>query len=264
MSRYFCRTFFFAVLAVLGLINTATANLIANGNFETLGSGGADVFANWAEGGSGALAESVVVIGGDYSAEIVRGSNSYLQQAPAVNLADFWFEMDFAVFPRTSNRTLNVLLYYGPSQYSEMINLRVGENNRLQAYNGSSFQPIGALTAGTTDDSGSDLSWTDETPVTNHLKLVGHFGDSTPSYDITLANGQTTDTVTGITYFQGAAPGGSATAVNLIRLQTSSSDSNWLADNVVFIVPEPGISAMLGALLPGLLLAGRCRRKRRA
>ena len=264
MSRYFCRAFFVAILVALALTNTATANLIANGDFETLGAGGADVFANWTEYSNGALAESVVVIGGDYSAELVRGSGSYLQQAPTVSLADFWFEMDFAVFPRTSNRTLNVLLYYGPGQSTQMINLRVGDNNQLQAYNGSSFQPIGTLTAETTVDSGGDGLWTDETPTTNHLKIVGHFSDSTPSYDITLDNGVTTDTVTGITFFQGTIPGGSTTAVNLIRLQSSSSDSNWLADNVAFIVPEPGMLAMLGTVLLGLLLAGRCRRRRRA
>ena len=120
------------------LAGPAQASLIQNGDFESVTN---NKFDSWTYQGSGAYVESYEVISGFHSAGILsKGgeSSSYIYQSPSEAISAFVFECDFAVFsvPENGNRNLNVLLFYHPS---EMINLRVGPNNILQAYGGSGW-----------------------------------------------------------------------------------------------------------------------------
>lgn len=253
---------FWMTVGACVLAGPAQASLIQNGNFESVTN---DKFDFWTYVGSGAYVESSEVISGSHSAGILKGGGaSYIYQSPSEAISAFVFECDFAVFPvpENGNRSLNVLLFYHPTE-NRMINLRVGPNNILQAYDGSGWQPlisvVGPLTARTTTDIGNDGIWNGETPVVNHLMVLGWLGSSTPTYDVIL-NGIS---VSGISYFQGGTPSSPYNTIYQVRFQGSSSDKNWLVDNAVFMrIPEPSTGVLLG--VGGLLgLAGLFWRRRR-
>jgi hypothetical protein len=77
-------------------------SLILNGNFETLGAGGADVFADWTENaGTGVLAASATSHSGAYAAQLTAGAawNTYVYQFFAVTPGaqvhlEFWTRGD--------------------------------------------------------------------------------------------------------------------------------------------------------------------------
>ncbi|MDY0170336.1 MAG: hypothetical protein RBS80_27575 [Thermoguttaceae bacterium] len=243
-------TRFLAPIACLLLVGLgaypAPAGLIANGNFESV-SGDPLKFDGWTyddatrftvqsrPGGS--------VISGNYSAEIVRGNVHNLYQTPSEAVSSFIFNMDFAVFPNTGDRTMNTQLWWAAGGASDIaVQLRVGSDNRLQAYDGGAWRNIGTLAADTTVDTGTPNVWNGEEPVVNHLSIVGHFGATAPYYDVTL----NANTVSNLQFFQSTVPAGAT--VGPIRFQANNGASNWLVDNVSF-VPEPSGAAMLGALV---------------
>jgi len=252
---------FWMMGAAVLLAGPAQASLITNGNFESVTGG---KFDGWTYSPTfGALVESQSVISGAYSAEIITGGgpiSSYVQQTPSELISGFVFECDFAVFPvpTDGNRSANILLFYHPTDL-RLINLRVGPGNRLQAYDGSAWQNLGSLTALTTQDANTLNVWDGETPVVNHLMVIGRLAPTGSTYDVIL-NGIS---VSGLTYFQGTPPDSSFHTIQWVRLQGSSSDKNWLADNVVFMrIPEPSTGVLLG--VGGLLgLVGMFWRRRR-
>ncbi len=69
-------------------------------------------------------------------------------------------------------------------------------------------------------------------------------------------------TVTGLSYFQGTAPGGTNDSVAMVRLRSAGSDSNWLANNVTLAaVPEPSTFVLFASsIVLGLALLGARRR----
>jgi len=192
---------FWMIVGACVLAAPAQASLIQNGNFEQVSG---STFTGWTYMGTGASVENSSVISGTYSAEIVGPipTGSGLIQSFTEQLSSFVFECDFAVFPVTSNRSMNILLYYHPTD-NRMINLRVGPNNILQAYNGSAWQNLGSLTALTTADTGTPGVWDGETPKVNHLMVLGYLSPTGgSSYDVIL-NGVA---VSGVSHFQGGAP----------------------------------------------------------
>ncbi len=247
------------VLVATILIGTlpAQAELLTNGNFESVT---ADQFDGWTYNNAGsAVVETGSVISGTNSAEIVASIGS-IEQAPSdANLTQFTLDFDFAVFPN-AGRTLNLLLYYSLDRGVRMINLRVnGSSAEVQVVNGSSFQSIGSLVAKTTGDDNNDKLWSTETPVNNHMTITADFTPGSASYDVTL-NG---NTVSGISYFQVAAPSEDFHTLSSVRFQGSSSAANYLVDNVTLAaVPEPSSLALLSlGILGGLLTAARGRKR---
>ncbi len=223
----------------------AQASLIANGDFESVTAG---KFDSWTYSASGAAAvESQSVISGKYSAEIARSDTlSYLQQYPSASISDFVFECDFAVFPitvPTKDRSMNIQFFYG----NGFINLRVGPNNYLQAYDGSTWRTLnsvlGPLTAQTTTDTGTLLVWDGETPVKNHLMVLGHLASTGSTYDVIL-NGVPS---MGISYFQNGSPNAQYHTLSHIWLVGQPpTDANWLVDNVALMrIPEPSTALLL-------------------
>lgn len=248
--------------AVLMLAGAAEASLIQNGNFESVTD---NKFDYWTYQGPGAYVEAAEVISGARTAGILTGGGapSNISQVPLEAISGFVFECDFAVFPvlSTGNRSLNVQFSYGTG----MINLRVGPNNVLQAYDSTTttWQPLtsvlGPLTALTTTDIGNDGVWNGETPVVNHLMVIGRLASTGSTYDVIL-NGLP---VSGLSYFQYNAPNQQNRTITSLQLHGWISDKNWLVDNVVFMrIPEPSSGVLLG--VGGLLgLTALMRRRRR-
>ena len=234
-------------LAVLFAARPAPAELVANGDLEST-SGDPLRFTDWDYSGSGALIESASAIAGQYSAEIVAGSNYIGQDFSPLDY--FNFGMDFAVFPVGNNRTMHVQLSDGGTI---VVQLRVGAGNNLQAYDGSAWRDIAGLPAvQTTPDTGTADVWDGEERVVNSLRVVAYLDAAEPYYNVTLND----NTVQGVTFIRNTGY-----PINTVRLAGISANSNWLADNVS-LIPEPSSAAMFLSFLL-LTLIGRHRRSNR-
>lgn len=240
----------FVRLACLGTLllfvtQPVRAELIANGDFEAV-SGDPLRFTGWTYSGSGALLEQASAISGQYSAELVAG-NHYIGQ-DFKPLSYFNLGMDFAVFPVGNNRTMHLQLYNGSTITVQM---RVGDGNKLQAYDGSAWLDVPGLSAvKTTTDTGAQNVWDGEEPDVNSLRIVGYLDTPTPHYNVTLND----EMVSGVTIIRSLQP-----HINRMRLAGISANSNWLVDNVS-LVPEPGTVVLLAFGLLSVLAVGRRKR----
>jgi len=227
----------FSLLAALPTF-TAGANLVSNGDFETVDG---EVFSDWDASPS---VESASVISGTYSAEL-QGTNiptgvdalqNSVEYAP-----DCTFSVDFACFATSSNtaRSFNLALVARPATGTPAagwtaINFRVVEAGTFQVYNGTTAYESVGLTAVTTEDANGDKIWDGETPEVNHLEIVTHYSDATPTYDVTL-NGTT---ISGFTGFQYNNPAGKVFDYSRIHFMRSDSESDYLIDNMSMVCKD--------------------------
>ena len=238
------RNFFMVVAATLLLFVVSPvlveAELVSNGDFEIVEEG---VFTDWSSSPS---VQDLSVISGAYSAELQGNSiPTGVDGVQTVTYApDCTLSVDFACFPtpNDSSRSFNLslvakdgILMGNPIGWAA-INFRVVESGIFQVYNGSTaYETVEGLQAVTTVDAGGDGIWSGETPEVNHLAITTHYGDASPSYDVTL-NGVT---VSGFTGFQYNSPTDIVCDYTTINFMRGGSVSNYLIDNVSLIDNSP-------------------------
>lgn len=235
------------------------AELITNGDFESIDAG---KFTGWTysnSSGTAAVSTAPTVIEGTSSARVLYGATNggFLDQTvSAAGLSDFQIELDFAVLNVTTSglRTLgmrsnddvaNVCVYYTAS------------GAQLYFYTGSSFVPTPLFVSATADLGTARSFANNESPVTNHLKLVGRdYGTSSATLTVTLAGGAVNGTYTAT-----STPSKTKT-LSTFGFFGVYRDAEFLVDNVsVKAIPEPSALAMIAGGLCMLLACAR-RRKR--
>ncbi len=266
--------------AVLFLGNPALVraqNLLQNGDFESVSAGAEPkaTFPDWVEvqGDSSTtvrneavLAETVSVLSGLTSAELVAGSSTGGALRQNLSLAPVNYQIDLLFAALTpagtaaaTDRFFSMLIKHGAATTVDQINLRMITSGQLQVFNGTAFVDVGTLTGLFTTDTGTLGAFDGETPVMNTLRIAGDYNttDGTPAvnYAITL-NGTT---VTNLTSFQGTTGGAANNGLDAIAFSGALSAKNFIVDNVT-AVPEPAAAVMF---LGGIALIPILRRARR-
>src|ERR1035437_5084264 len=190
----------------------AATQFVLNGNFETLGTGPfTNTFASWNNPAGTPITNEVstapLAISGSYSALISGHYNSFTQVVGATNLNSDWeFDLDFACSApgNTTGRTFDLQLDnsgtvgYVRCRVIDSDNNGVGELQLI----GTAWTTIfaNAVTYSANDTSSASLK-------VNHLKIVGHYTNSTPTFDFYLTNALGVGySLAGSTEFWTAAP----------------------------------------------------------
>ncbi|MBN2295993.1 MAG: hypothetical protein JXM70_26410 [Pirellulales bacterium] len=229
------------------------ADLVINGDFESVTGG---TFDSWTYGSAGSATDyNTAPLAGSHTANVVAGDNAIWQQVSLDGLTDFSWELDYASLPFSSgSRSLHVTTY--KTDPSDLFNgnvdsIRLTSTGELQYHNGAGWVNTGLL-SNLTPDTGTLLVFDGETPVLNHLKFVAS-GYGSPEQVISLTlNGSTYTSPAGQTSVMNAAP-------EYFVLLGLLSASDYLVDNVTFVVPEPSVLMILVA--GGLSLLACSRRK---
>ncbi len=248
------------VAAIIG--SPVVAQRIANGDFEAVTAGAFDSWASSPGSGVASVSETPTVVGGNYSAKMVAGGGLLSQTVSTDGIRHFAMEMDFAVLDAVSTgvRSLSVVTYStagGSHSGSDNIDsIRVyttpGNRHQIQVYSRSGFQDTG-LFVKPTPDLHRDRRFDDgETPVVNHVKIVGTgYGTANQAVTITLAGGETSGS-----YTQRLCYVGTNSPVKDVGLYSAGSSADYLVDNVSFMPqpappPEPNLVEKALALMGG-------------
>ncbi|MCP4644085.1 MAG: hypothetical protein GY851_26820 [bacterium] len=220
--------------------SSVASELIANGDFEEVG---AEAFDSWTSTPGPEVACTSVaptVIEGKSSARLAAGSGTLLQTVGADGVLHFAMELDFAVLDTTSTgvRSLGVVTYstegvtHSGSDNIDSIRVFTTAANRhqIQIYDKGGFKNTGLFAMATPDIEG-DLRFDDgETPVVNHLKIVGtEYGTPYQAVTLTLTCGEATESHTRRLCYVGTNE-----AVKQIGLYSAGSAADFLVDNVSF------------------------------
>jgi len=220
------------------------AGRIANGDFEAVTAG---VFDSWtcSPGPEVASASAApTVVGGNYSARLAAGGGLLSQTVSTDGIRHFAIEMDFAVLDTASTdvRSLGVVTYstaggsHSGSDNIDSIRVYTTAANRheIQVYDKGGFQNTGLFVKATPDIYG-DLRFDDgETPVVNHLKIVGAgYGTAGQAVTITVTRGETSGS-----YTRRLCYVGTNSAVKEVGLYSAGSSADYLVDNLSF-EPQP-------------------------
>jgi hypothetical protein len=244
-------------------------NLIANGDFETSTSGKFDSW-NYTPGTTGGAvagaSSSPTVIGGAHSALCYAGSSTggrLWQVFSAEGFSDFQVDFDFAVLPDTTGSRTFSLLFFGnvvdPTGANVQQTLRVNgaSSNRLEwnSWTTTSEHASGWISTGfyanaTTDINGDKAFDDGESPVVNHLTIVGK------NY---ATKGVTKVTLNGSSYSY--TDSGQNAAVKSIGFYGQGCSAHFLVDNVVVSVPEPSAITIVLTGICGLLAYAWRKRK---
>ena len=223
---------------------SVAGELIVNGGFETITAG---AFGSWSPTpGSGVASATAAptVIGGNHSARLLSGSGVLLQRVSSDGIRHFAMELDFAVLDTASTgvRSFGIVTYsttgtsHSGSDNIDSIRVYTTAPNRheFQIYGVGGFQNTG-LFAKPTGDIDGDLRFDDgETPVVNHLSIVGTgYGTASQVVTITLTGGETSGTCTRRHCYVGTN-----SAIKEIGLYSAGSASAYLVDNIS-LIPQP-------------------------
>jgi len=220
------------------------AELVANGDFEKSEKGAFDAWASSPKPGVVSAPAAPTVIGGNFSAKLAAGGGFLLQTVSTHGVRDFALELDFAVLDTASTgvRSFGVLTYstegvaHSGSDNIDSVRVFTTAANRheIQVFDNGNFQHTGLLAKATPDLRG-DLRFDDgETPVVNHLKIVGTgYGTANQTVTITLTDGQKSGT-----YTRRLCYVGTNAAVKRIGLYSGRSAADYLVDNLSF-KPQP-------------------------
>lgn len=256
-----------AVALVLLTVSPVRANLITNGDFETVG--GDNTFTGWSDWPVttnlcpfGVQTASLFTGGQAHSAEVVKGTNSADKtkdgaQNYTTDVSDVVFSLDFAVLT-TSGKTARLSLAFANQSGYSAIDMDTS-NTAFRVLNGNTWGAVSGLAIVGTSDVSTYGIWNGEAPTKNHLVVTTHFDQAVPSYDIEL-NGVT---VEGLTAFGGVAPTNVADGLSgYVMLSGAGVARNWLVDNVsVTPIPEPSVLSLLTTGLIGLLAYAWRKRK---
>lgn len=241
--------------AVLATVSAAQAAYLANGDFETLGSGSpaTQTFDKWLENGDVASVAAVGITGQSARLQKQGGTNS-LYQTPtdSAQLSKFIYTFDFASSDpgdeATFPRTLNINLRPGTASPTVgQINLRVVDldsdnDGDIQAYNGTAW--VNVLKDAVL------FSSSDTSLASNHLEIVGDLALKTYSLNV---NGSE---ASGLAAFHGAVPANATLQQVTFETGNLAAGAFYVVDNVT-LVPEP---AALGVMALGVGLLGRRRK----
>lgn len=221
-----------------------TAQCVVNGDFEAVAAG---AFESWrsAPGSEAASASAApTVIGEGRSARLLAHGGFLLQPVGTDGIRHFALEMDFAVLDTASTgvRSFGVVTYstadvaHSGSDNIDSIRVFTTAPNRheIQVYDKGGFRNTGLFVKATADIDG-DLRFDDgETPVVNHLRIVGTgYGTASQAVTITLAGGQTSGS-----YTRRLCYVGTNSAVKEVGLYSGGSAADYLVDNVS-LTPRP-------------------------
>ena len=242
MSRI--RSVCLIAVAIAMLAGPSTlAQQIVNGDFETTASG---TLASWTTTPRASAASPTAkptVLGGASSARLLAGGGFLLQTVSAEGVPHYAMEMDFAILDTASAgiRSLSIVTYSAaepkPKSSDNIDSIRVystSNRHEIQLYDKGRFKNTG-LYAKATPDIHGDLRFDDgETPVVNHLKIVGTgYGTSSQAVTISLSSGKTSGSVTRRFCYVGTnAP------VKQVGFYSAASAADYVIDNVTF-KPHP-------------------------
>ena len=218
--------------------------LATNGDFEKSDQGTLDAWTSTPKPGAALASAAPTVISGDRSAKLAAGGGFLLQSISTKGISNFALELDFAVLDtaKTGVRSFGVLtgstdgIAHSGSDSVDSVRVFTTAANRheIQVFDNGKFQSTGLL-AKATPDLGGDLRFDDgETPVVNHLRIVGAgYGKASQTVTITLTGGQKSGTYTRrLCYVRTNA------AVKRIGLYSGRSAADYLVDNLSF-KPQP-------------------------
>jgi len=220
------------------------AGRIANGDFEAVTAGAFDSWTTTPGSGVASASAAPTVLGGISSAKLAAGGGFLLQTVGTDGIRHFAMEMDFAVLDTASTgvRSLGVVTYstegVAHSGSDNIDSIRVyttaAGRHEIQVYDKGGFQNTG-LFVKATDDVGGNLRFDDgETPVVNHLTIVGTgYGTGGQTVTITLTGGGTSGACTRRLCYVGTNA-----AVKQIGLYSAASAADYLVDNLSF-EPRP-------------------------
>jgi hypothetical protein len=217
---------------------------IANGDFEAVTAGAFDSWSATPGSGVASLSAAPTVIGGDHSARLLARGGSLLQTVGADGIRHFAVEMDFAVLDTASTgvRSLGVVTYsttdtsHSGSDNIDSIRVFTTAANRheIQVYDKGGFRNTGLFVKATTDVNGDLRFDGGETPVVNHLKIIGTgYGTASQTVTISLTGGEKSGTCTRRLCYVGTNA-----AVKQIGLYSAGSSADYLVDNLSF-KPQP-------------------------
>lgn len=255
-------TYAASVLLLAGAGATSVrAEYLTNGTFEIepldLDSS-ANTFPGWTEAAGTAAVDAPAAISGNHSAKLISVSAGTLQQTlvDTNNALSQWiFETDFACNNPGGNRSFNPRFAHTEAGFNQ-INLRVVDSDGngvgdVQCYNNSSWVTVLA-NAVTFSDSDTSLN-------VNHLKIVGHYSDATPNYDVYVTDAaNVTQSALNQTHFHGTKPAPGA-ALRVMSFETGNyKDSSLFSvvdnvtitsfgsvDNPVIVTSQPASKSVL-------------------
>ena len=236
--------------------------LVANGDFEKSEKGTFDAWTSNPKPGVASPSAAPTVIGGDSSAKLAAGGGFLLQSVSTHSIRHFALELGFAVLDTASTgvRSFGVLTYStegvthsGPDNIDSIrVFTTAAKRHEIQVFDNGNFQNTGLLVKATPDIR-EDLRFDDgETPVVNHLRIVGTgYGTASQTVTITLTGGQKSGT-----YTRRLCYVGTNAAVKRIGLYSGRSAADYLVDNLSFEPqpappPEPDLSEKALELMGG-------------
>lgn len=240
----------------------AIGQRIENGDFEAVTDGAFDSWVPSPTSGVVSVSTTPTALGGDSSARLAAGGGSLLQSVCTDGVSHFAIEMDIAVLdtPSTGVRSFGLVTYstedlaHSGADNIDSIRVFTTAPNRheIQIYDKGGFQNTG-LFVKATDDIDGDLRFNDgETPVVNHLKIVGTgYGTASQVVTITLTGGETNGAHTRRFCYVGTnAP------AKQIGLYSASSAADYLVDNLSIVAvpappPEPDLAEEALELMDG-------------
>jgi len=235
---------------------------IANGDFEAATAGAFDFWTSAPGPEVASVVAAPTVIGGKRSAKLAAGGGFLLQTVSTDGIRHFAMEMDFAVLATASTgvRSFGVVTYstagVSHSGADNIDSVRVyttaANRHQIQVYDKGRFQNTGLFVKATPDIHG-DLRFDDgETPVVNHLRIVGTgYGTASQTVAITLTHGETSGA-----YTRRLCYVGTNAAVKQIGLYTAASAADYLVDNLSLGLqpappPEPDLIEKALGLMGG-------------
>ena len=220
------------------------AELVANGDFELSAKEAFDSWIFTPGSGVASVSAAPAVIGGESSAKLAAAGGFLLQTVSTYGIRDFALELDFAVLDTASTgiRSFGVVTYstadgsHNGSDNIDSIRVYATAANRhqIQVYNHGRFQDTGLFVKATADIHG-DLRFDDgETPVVNHLRIVGTgYGASSQAVTITLTGGEKSGS-----YTRRLCYVGTNSPLKTIGLYSAASTADYLVDNLS-VQPQP-------------------------
>ena len=252
------------VCLVATMSSTSMANLITNGDFESVTEG---TFDYWTGPTTYTVATDPMNIGGTNSARLLKGGTAgagMMKQTFDVDgLSDFQIDFDFAfLWGGVSVREFALFTYAGSTIVDNVSMWSTSGTGHIIQYHGTTAAGNPAQTTfhstspwmlgDVTTDTGILKVFDGETPDVNHLTMVGRgYGTENYSLEITIDSVERGTLVWPITNH---LEDGTSLAIDTIAFYGGGGAVDCLVDNVSVVeVPEPGTIVLLLTGLVGLV-----------
>ncbi len=253
------RSIVFSTAVVLAYVllpspDVALGGLMTNGDFED----GTTPFPNgWTISGTNPASPQTGVnaVGGSGTSALMTNAGGYVYQnfTNTNTIAPNWvLEWDFASQDPGSSgeRSMNGSIYRAPGLDTSdiFVTYRVNGDGDFQVYDGSWGTPSGLAGAVIFDD---DVT---ESPLTHHVKFVGHMDLPSPTLDLVVTDSDgTIHSALGLTNWRNGTMGDGLTTLRFDTAGTSSAGIHLIDNVAATAVPEPTSLLMLAFTILGLL-----------